>query len=247
MGATCSINGGHLPFAARGYWTRVGEYNPNAIYLPCVPENACPGLPSGECLSGFRGFRCGECAAKYYRFGNDCLPCKTGHEVNTILAFAIIIGGGALAYGLSKLVKAGPTFGLVSVLISFLQTIVILRGFQLNWPPEFYTVIGWLSAINFNIEFTAPECFIGDFISYSQKLRVTLFLPIFFIGFAFVVSKLTIAFRWIRSKLLRSKRSTERKSNNIFKSFNAILVFLYTSVATAALGYVWHRQCRYPS
>ncbi|KAI9138594.1 hypothetical protein BKA69DRAFT_764800 [Paraphysoderma sedebokerense] len=240
MGATCSINGEHLPFAAKGFWTRTGEYSPNAIYLPCLPVSACPGLPSGECSAGFRGFRCATCAPKYYKFGDDCLPCQTGHEVNTILAFVVLIGGGALAYGLSKLVKAGPTFGLVSILISFLQTIVILRGFQLNWPPEFYEVLGWLSAINFNIEFTAPECFVGDFISYSQKLQVTLFLPIFFIAIAFLVSELTVAVQWIRYKLLRAKKKIsthDHKKGEIFKSINAILVFLYTSVATSALGH----------
>ncbi|KAI9138582.1 hypothetical protein BKA69DRAFT_1040787 [Paraphysoderma sedebokerense] len=131
-------------------------------------------------------------------------------------------------------------FGLVSVLISFLQTIVILRGFQLNWPPEFYAVLGWLSAINFNIEFTAPECFLGDFISYSQKLRATLFLPIFFIAIAFLLSNLMLAIEWIRYKLLGSKEaSPERtqKKNEVFKSFNAILLFLYASVATSALGH----------
>ncbi|KAI9135988.1 hypothetical protein BKA69DRAFT_268044 [Paraphysoderma sedebokerense] len=121
---------------------------------------------------------------------------------------------------------------------------VILRGFKLNWPPEFYEVLGWISAINFNIEFTAPECFLGDFISYVQKLRATLLLPIFFITIALFVSKLKQTVRWIWNTLVERKpyssKNIESKSE-IFKSFNAILLFLYTSVATSALS---HFDCR---
>ncbi|KAI9135987.1 hypothetical protein BKA69DRAFT_267899 [Paraphysoderma sedebokerense] len=36
-GATCSTNGDHFPYAAKGYWTRTGDNNTSSVYLPCVP------------------------------------------------------------------------------------------------------------------------------------------------------------------------------------------------------------------
>ncbi|KAI9138592.1 hypothetical protein BKA69DRAFT_1177266, partial [Paraphysoderma sedebokerense] len=110
--------------------------------------------------------------------------------------------------------------------------------------PEFYAVLGWLSAINLNIEFTAPECFVGDFISYGQKLRVTLLLPIFLIVITVLLSSLIRAIGWIRFKLRRSNNSpprSDQSKNDIFQSVNAILLFLYTTVATSSLG---HFDCQ---
>lgn len=51
----------------------------------------------------------------------------------------------------------GPIFGLVSILVNFIQTILLLRQMRLNWPEKLLQLLNWLSVINFNVEFNQPR------------------------------------------------------------------------------------------
>jgi hypothetical protein len=66
-GAKC-LGGGTAPIAQAGYW----KVN-NDTFVACYPPEACLGGEDNTCSLGYRGGRCGDCAAPtYYRLGDYC-------------------------------------------------------------------------------------------------------------------------------------------------------------------------------
>ena len=49
-------------------------------FLKCKPNVACPGLDSNECLEGYTGRICGQCAEGYYKRNQYCRKCPVGSE-----------------------------------------------------------------------------------------------------------------------------------------------------------------------
>ena len=52
-------------------------------FLKCKPNVACPGLDSNECLEGYTGRICGQCATGYYKRNQYCRKCPVGSERTT--------------------------------------------------------------------------------------------------------------------------------------------------------------------
>lgn len=155
-GAICSIDGSQPVYPKPGWW----RSQDNVTYLPCFPTIACPGDPFLQCLKGYEGTRCGRCSQGYYRFTNGCYKCgEEASNFQTIMFVCIMVGvvvGSFFVFKISGSGK-GPIFGLVSILVNFIQTILLLRQMRLNWPEKLLQLLNWLSVINFNVEFNQPR------------------------------------------------------------------------------------------
>ncbi|KAI9139213.1 hypothetical protein BKA69DRAFT_687342 [Paraphysoderma sedebokerense] len=200
---------------ALGFW----QSNKTGTFLPCVPRDACPGYAENTCATGYEGTRCGQCSRNYYRFNNTCQKCE---EDSMSLSLAVIggfFGAGLLLYALFKyIIGSGSRLGLISILINFIQTILLLQQMRLNWPAEFHKILNLLSFLNFNIELTSPECIVSDqYLNFSLKMRLALLVPFLILAVAVVVPILDYTFQYFEFYL----------SRNIFKTpvFRPLLMF----------------------
>lgn len=145
--------------------------------------------------------------------------------------------------------------GFATITVNFIQMIIVLRDIKLNWTPEFHLVLNSISFLNFNVELTSPECFILDEpINFSLKLRLTLAIPIFLFGILAVIAlynsmtmlrlrnrcmaAIARLFRFAYTKM--DEASMQRKHTEsvylVLRGFNAIILFVYVTVASKALA-----------
>ncbi|KAI9138996.1 hypothetical protein BKA69DRAFT_1088497, partial [Paraphysoderma sedebokerense] len=127
-GAICSIDGRFDPYATRGFWR-----SPNDNYLPCAPDIACPGAQNGTCAEGYKGIRCAQCEFGYYKLNNRCLKCNENAQQSTILILLTVFVGAIALLILSRAQMSGAGFGIINLTINFVQTILIIRNFELEW------------------------------------------------------------------------------------------------------------------
>ncbi|KAI9137008.1 hypothetical protein BKA69DRAFT_68271 [Paraphysoderma sedebokerense] len=163
-------------------------------------------------------------------------------------------------YVFFKVVQSGPGLGLASILVNFLQTILVIRDLQLKWTLTFHSVLNVLSVINFNVDLVSPECFITtESFRFSLKMKLVLLIPIILVSIlALFVVLHSPPLAYIFSKLKRmvtltkgNSRSSsgvvsrqiippaEAQRSRVFmavRAFNLILSVLYIMVATQSLA-----------
>ncbi|KAI9138827.1 hypothetical protein BKA69DRAFT_1040611 [Paraphysoderma sedebokerense] len=146
--------------------------------------------------------------------------------------------------------------GFATITVNFIQMIIVLRDIKLNWTPEFHLVLNSISFLNFNVELTSPECFILDEpINFSLKLRLTLAIPLLLFGILAVIALynsmtiLRLKNRYVPAiaKILKFKFVTldevsmqKKHTESVFRilrGFNAILLFVYVTVASKSLAF----------
>ncbi|KAI9137946.1 hypothetical protein BKA69DRAFT_834189 [Paraphysoderma sedebokerense] len=234
-GATCSHDGKLPPQPKYGHW----KSDQNFSFLPCIPAQACPGSAEIKCSPGYEGTRCGQCTKGYYRLGDSCLRCTEGNWLPIVIALACIIffGPVLLLYFHSR--WNGPSFAIVGIGINFIQTILILRQLQLDWPPEFHAVANMIMVVNFNIDFTSPECYLfEESLNFSTRMKLSLVIPLALIGFIAIA----IWIRWIALVVHRMYTSSSITTTNgsrflqFVRVVNVLLTFVYMSVATHSLA-----------
>ncbi|KAI9137938.1 hypothetical protein BKA69DRAFT_839063 [Paraphysoderma sedebokerense] len=188
----CFFNGEFAPYASKGYWYNQDEQ----IYLACIPTSACPGDIGRICADGYRGTRCGECGANYYKLNNQCIPCNSIEPVFITLIAACFVSGFYLLYLFWGLAGKAQGLGIINIACNFIQTTLILRNINMNWPPEIQDILDYFSVFNFNLELSSPECLVQEYLNFSSKMKMTLLIPIVLLGFL-------IAAMILRSKFVK--------------------------------------------
>ncbi|KAI9137009.1 hypothetical protein BKA69DRAFT_69499 [Paraphysoderma sedebokerense] len=190
-GAQCSFDGRYLPFASKGYWQS------SDVFLPCSPESACPGEASQTCAPQYEGIRCGKCIAGYYRLGHECIPCSSNPMATALIIVACFVGFAILFYIFFRVVQSGTGLGLASILVNFLQTILVIRDLQLKWTLTFHSVLNVLSFINFNVDLVSPECFITtQSFRFSLKMKLVLCIPIVLVALLAIFYRRKLLHPW---------------------------------------------------
>ncbi|KAI9136862.1 hypothetical protein BKA69DRAFT_78336 [Paraphysoderma sedebokerense] len=168
----------------------------------------------------------------------------------------VAVGGIVLLYLLIRLTANGPGLGIASISINFVQMIVIVRELQLNWTTEFQAVMNSLSFVNLNIELVSPECLIQDeSINYTFKMKVTLLLPVIFIGILAIIAIMNSSLMrkarsaigatssfYLRYQYKRPDKLTEWRAQTelyylLLRGFHALLIFLYVTVTSKTLSF----------
>ncbi|KAI9138135.1 hypothetical protein BKA69DRAFT_1093496 [Paraphysoderma sedebokerense] len=204
--------------------------------------NACPGSPFLPCSAGYEGTRCGRCSPGYYRFNDGCRKCgeQSGAVQLAIICGIIVIIACAFIVVLKiSRKKRGATFGLVSILVNFIQTVLLLRQMRLNWPETLLHLFSWLSFINFNVELASPECLVTEqSFDFSFKMKLSLSIPLVALVIASLVPFVTHV---LSHGKLKSRRALEGDSKpktlvRLFKAYMSFLNLLFVHVATSSLA-----------
>ena len=175
--------------------------------VPCAPAQACEG--NNVCGVGYTGKKCNSCCdalhkfvynqygnkipnpecyddegnqRKFFRQYGECAPCPS----NPWMIVAILLCGlsfmGSMAYVMKK---KHMSLGILSIAVDYFQILSLLSSVRPTpWPQIVLDLYTWLSAFNFNINITAPECVFE--VAYEDKWRMIMMMPCFMIGVVFV-------------------------------------------------------------
>ena len=145
--------------AAEGFWQEDPLAN---VFLECAVPEACPGGGAVACNAegGYSGYLCSECASGFYKLSDLCKPCPTGQSLWAIMigVGVVLVGGGGYAATKKFDALTGAHVHMASILttpgmsVSFLQLTSIFTSFDIEWPTTVTTVMGYASAVNFNLE-----------------------------------------------------------------------------------------------
>jgi len=201
----------------------------------CLPTYACAG--SNYCEEGYVSkapyWRCGDCAARYYRQAGDCVKCPDSPEMLFIGVGMLILAVGGLGYYLNK---KNFDIRVTSIGIDFFQVMAVFRDAKISWPPIIKELFHILSAFNLNLEIVAPECLVPD-VSFKQKFYVIVALP-FAVLIVFTVINLARAACCMCYKRTRSCKS-QMTSLAGSVSILLLLLFLMYLYVTKTILAVW--------
>eukprot|EP00520_Triparma_pacifica_P008947 CAMPEP_0118663976 /NCGR_PEP_ID=MMETSP0785-20121206/17747_1 /TAXON_ID=91992 /ORGANISM="Bolidomonas pacifica, Strain CCMP 1866" /LENGTH=4925 /DNA_ID=CAMNT_0006557813 /DNA_START=422 /DNA_END=15195 /DNA_ORIENTATION=+ len=170
--------------------------------VPCNPSTACEG--ENKCNYGYTGVKCDFCCdmmhryitdhfgrkipnpecthedgswVKYFRQYGECAPCPS----NPWMIVALLVGGlsvfGTIAYIMKK---KHVSLGIFSIAVDYLQILTLLSATKTPWPRVILDLYTWLSAFNFNINITAPECAFE--LAYEDKWKMIMIMPLFILS-----------------------------------------------------------------
>ncbi|KAI9139311.1 hypothetical protein BKA69DRAFT_1086439 [Paraphysoderma sedebokerense] len=204
--------------------------------------NACPGNPFLPCSVGYEGTRCGRCSPGYYRFTDGCHKCgeQSGAIQYVIIGCILVFVASAFIFVLRiSREKRGATFGLVSILVNFIQTILLLRQMRLNWPEAILTVFSWLSFINFNVELAGPECLVTEqSFDFSFKMKLSLSIPLIVLSIALLMPGVTYLINLVKPNAMGNPdgNSDDKTLVRVVKAYMSVLSLLFVHVATSSLA-----------
>ena len=177
-GGICSQNGDFAPFNAAGYF-HIG----NGTFVKCNPPESCMmGSSSGNtaasmvCTPGYKGLRCGQCDASYYRLGALCVPCAAW-LASPVLAIFLLLLACVVVIGVFALIRKYD-LGFLSMLTTYLQALAILTKSKIAWPEFVDGMFNVFSFLNFNVELASPECYDTTDTAYEAKFYATLVAPV---------------------------------------------------------------------
>jgi hypothetical protein len=114
---------------------------------------------------------------------------------------AILLGGmtfmGSIAYIMKK---KRVSLGIVSIAIDYFQILSLLSTTKTPWPQVILDLYTWLSAFNFNINITAPECVFE--VAYDDKWKMIMSMPIALFSLVFVYNQVLVFWK----KVVKHKR-----------------------------------------
>ena len=142
------------------------------LMLPCEPSDACVG--ANVCSMGYTGERCSSCVSgEYYRRGGECVQCPN----NTLILISAFIVGSVLACALGyALTKYKINLAFMTIGIDYFQVLAMFARTRVAWPGILKDLFHILSAFNFNLEISAPECAIPE-LAYTTKWAAIMSLP----------------------------------------------------------------------
>ncbi|GMH66617.1 hypothetical protein TL16_g04474 [Triparma laevis f. inornata] len=222
--------------------------------VPCAPFEACAG--DNVCGHGYTGSKCDFCCdamhsyitdpetrkevpnrecwgddgerIKYFRQYGECAPCPS----NPWMIVAILLGGATFAGSIGYVMKKKRiNMGICSIGIDYLQILALLSSTKTPWPQIVLDIYTWLSAFNFNINITAPECVFE--IAYDDKWKMIMMIPIGLWAVVLFYNKLI----WFHKKFIVKKNKKKRHSHKD-KTIGvciAIMYYIYLNLSMTAL------------
>ena len=222
--------------------------------VPCAPFEACVG--DNVCGYGYTGRKCDFCCdamhsyitdpetgqeipnpecwradgerIKYFRKYGVCAPCPS----NPWMIVAILLGGatfgGMTAYIMKK---KNINMGICSIGVDYLQILALLSSTKTPWPQIVLDIYTWLSAFNFNINITAPECVFE--IAYDDKWKMIMMVPVGLWCVVLVYNKII----WFYKKFIGRKNRKKRHSHSdkTVGACIAIMYYIYLNLSMTAL------------
>jgi hypothetical protein len=110
---------------------------------------------------------------KYYRLNGLCEPCPSNPWLLVAMFFSALTVFGCLALVLRKH-KVEMT--IISIGIDYFQVLSIFSSTRVEWPALIVQLYNFLSAFNFNLNITAPEC--AFTLRYRDKWLSFMVLPL---------------------------------------------------------------------
>ncbi|GMH50640.1 hypothetical protein TL16_g00832 [Triparma laevis f. inornata] len=220
---------------------------------PCNPTEACAG--DNTCAYGYTGEKCDFCCdmmhryitddfgrkidnpecyddkgerIKFFRQYGECAPCPS----NPWMIVAILLGGacfgGSIAYVMKK---KHVSLGIFSIGVDYLQILALLSATKTPWPQVILDLYTWLSAFNFNINITAPECAFE--LAYEDKWRMIMIMPSFMMGSVLVYNYFMI----LVNKFVLNKHGKDIFAHS-YRAFGiavTIMYYIYLNLSMTAL------------
>jgi hypothetical protein len=220
---------------------------------PCQPFTACVG--DNKCAYGYTGEKCVSCCdmmhrytedeygrsipnpecydddgdqIKYFRQYGECAPCPS----NPWMIVAILVGGATFGGSIAYIMKKNRvSLGIFSIAVDYLQILALLSATKTPWPKVILTLYTWLSAFNFNINITAPECAFE--LAYEDKWKMIMVMPGFLLGLVVVYNVI----RTFLNKVVLNKHGPEiyAHSHKSVGMVVTILYYIYLSLSMNAL------------
>ena len=140
---------------------------------------------------------------KFYRLNGLCEPCPSNPWLLVAMFFSAFVVFGLIAWTLRRK-KVELT--ILSIGIDYFQVLSIFASTRVSWPQSIENLYNYLSAFNFNLNITAPEC--SFTLRYRDKWLGFMMIPLLIglvlaiIFFSKVIYKRTI--RHIRGARLYS-------------------------------------------
>jgi hypothetical protein len=92
---------------------------------------------------------------QYYRIGGACRKCPNNPWLLIGGFFLAIIGVAILGYILNR---KSVNVAFLSIGVDYFQVLAMFARSNVKWPPDLQKLYLAMSAFNFNIDITAPEC-----------------------------------------------------------------------------------------
>ncbi|ESO86640.1 hypothetical protein LOTGIDRAFT_235263 [Lottia gigantea] len=208
-----NLTGGHLE-------------NQSVACISCFFPQNCQ--PDNQCLPGTTGLTCESCDqtvsdAKYFLFGNSCIPCeKIPWTAVTLGLFLLIVLIGFFLQGFTPQYVTK-----LKIMIHFFQLLISSIHVKTNWPPS---VIKFISIIGFG-KFTASVVDLRCMVSTTKDKLYIEWLTALCIPTIIIIIGLIINNREEKTLLkLRKHQKDKEKEEMIINSRLKLRRFLYLIV-----------------
>jgi hypothetical protein len=144
-------NGGMNIGPAAGYWRK---NKTSSEFISCLFKDACLGMlppannPIGDCMKGYKGILCADCDIGFTR--NREYQCKQCSSKVWVVGriFVIILVIVALVYFFLKCQeKTRYLHVYLRLLLTHIQTILIIAAFNFRWPENLQTFFDFSRAL----------------------------------------------------------------------------------------------------
>lgn len=126
------------------------------------------------CEDGYEGIGCSHCSKGYFRFGRDCMECKSRPEdVLRIYWVALLV----VFYVLRRIVNS--KYKTLYIFLSFLQVFGLQASFSLAWPTNIKFTMRIIQVANLQVDLLMPSC--EREALYVHKYLMYLAMPWFFL------------------------------------------------------------------
>lgn len=198
------------------------------VMLPCEPNVACTG--NNTCAVGYTADRCSECVkGKYYRLDGECIKCPNNPWVLIVGALAALVCVIAAAYVLNR---KSVNIAHLAIIVDYCQVLAIFARSKVEWPPQLEQLFNYLSALNINIDLSAPECSIPN-LKYDMKWKAIQLLPLACFALLFLVYLVVYAYnRFIKRQ---DKHLAGAHGPGYVSNASSLMYFAYLMVTRTIL------------
>ncbi|GMH50625.1 hypothetical protein TL16_g00827 [Triparma laevis f. inornata] len=165
---------------------------------------------------------------KFYRLNGLCEACPSNPWLLIALFLGAFVFFGMIAWTLRRK-KVELT--ILSIGIDYFQVLSIFASTRVDWPADIERLYNYLSAFNFNLNITAPEC--SFTLRYRDKWLAFMCIPIL------IGSVLSIAFvvKYLHKRCIRRIRGSRLTSHGNKMVGTTIIIFylMYLFMAETSL------------
>jgi hypothetical protein len=230
LGAVCSSGGDFYPISDAGFY-RTFDSDQGLHFRSCLPVTSCPravppvvstydslitgtgpmALSMGQCLDGYTGFRCNDCLVGYFRVGKSCDVCPDAGLPPYLIAIiaGLVIGVGGLVF-----INAGDALGAIKIGVAFLQALSLIGSMNLRWPTSLGGMFDSVTVFDLDMgTFTSGCSSAFPRMSFSDRWRVSVIIPIVILVFFVTIALLYAVFLFLRDILWSNPRAIKAALN----------------------------------